>query len=181
MLRIAAAMLVLFTAACGGDDVSTPVDAAAPDPDAEIVPPDATAGCNAIANTGDLIDQLQVAEDLPAPLGGALPDGDYHLTGWRIYTGPGGATGPTGAQLSETSTLIAGVSQVVLEAPLAGLAPTTQRVYQTYTLVADGTALALTETCPGSNLTGYDAFTETTDGLIFYDTANHEAIEYTRY
>ena len=51
--------------------------------------------CNALANTGQPVTVMQVAADPPAAQGGTPVDGIYTLTDETIYTGPGGASGPT--------------------------------------------------------------------------------------
>lgn len=52
--------------------------------------------CNAISLTAPDVQPAYVAADLPAPQGGALVAGTYHLTAEHEYTGFGGASGSTG-------------------------------------------------------------------------------------
>jgi hypothetical protein len=59
-------------------------------------------GCHEIVNDGPAVEWMNVAADPPAPAGGALAPGTYHLTRASFYTGPGGASGPGGFHLHET-------------------------------------------------------------------------------
>src|SRR5207244_1004547 len=52
--------------------------------------------CNAIVNGGSIVDEVSVAMPRPAPAGGTIADGTYHLTKRELYTGPGGSFGSTG-------------------------------------------------------------------------------------
>src|SRR4029077_14547108 len=48
------------------------------------------------------IQEIQVATAPPAALGGTVVDGTYYLSESIIYTGPGGASGPSGNSIRDT-------------------------------------------------------------------------------
>jgi hypothetical protein len=62
----------------------------------EVGLPKPPANCNMMTNLGVKVAETQIAEPLPTPTGGLFPAGHRFLIAQAIYTGPGGATGPTG-------------------------------------------------------------------------------------
>jgi len=91
---LALALLVAL-AACGGTDDADPAGPAAADPTTPGV-------CNTLANVATTVPILAVASDPPPARGGSFSDGTYVATGATLYTGAGGATGPTGRTLTMT-------------------------------------------------------------------------------
>jgi hypothetical protein len=167
MHRIPVLMMVLLGGVgCGGE-----AEDASPDAAAEA---DASSTCHAWPNTAELVEQTRVAEDMPAPLGGSLPDGEYYLAGDIIYTGVGGATGGTGAFITATSRMTDGVSQYTVE-----YEPDVES-YEVYELVPSGTSITITRTCPDDFVVTYDAFTGTSEAIVLYDTAAARALEFLR-
>lgn len=61
--------------------------------------------CSSVVNVGAVINVQQVAAALPTPKGGTLVPGVYVATQSFVYTGVGGATGPTGDTYYETKVL----------------------------------------------------------------------------
>jgi hypothetical protein len=52
--------------------------------------------CNTLINSGPAVPETNVPLTLPDPTGGTIALGLYELTTWEVFTGVGGATGPTG-------------------------------------------------------------------------------------
>src|SRR5689334_11551047 len=90
-------VLLLACSACGGGG----------DADVDAAPPDA-GPCNTVANVGDVVNAVRVAEEAPARNGGTLVDGTYVVTSYRGYTGAGGSTVAPGIQIEATSVNEAG-------------------------------------------------------------------------
>lgn len=57
--------------------------------------------CNAVPNSGGLVAEQRVAAAAPAPAGGTVALGTWVRASAIIYTGIGGATGPTGRQVRQ--------------------------------------------------------------------------------
>jgi hypothetical protein len=102
--------LLLWAAGCSSSsspsDGGAPQDATSTEGGGEAAPPAEAAGgddsasdgptvCNTLVNEGQPVTPVQVASAPPAFAGGTVADGTYVLTGQTIYTGDGGATGPT--------------------------------------------------------------------------------------
>lgn len=121
--------------------------------------PDAIDGCHALEQTGELIDQIAAAEAPPTPLGGAFPDGRYHLTAETLYTGPGGATGPTGMQHRTTTSCVDLTCDVRAFSVIQGdLTPTTV-VFE-----PDGSDITIRQTCPLPEVSVQITYSTVTDG-----------------
>jgi hypothetical protein len=105
---------------------------------------DAIAGgeCNALVNGAPQVTANQVASVAPPATGGTLVDGTYFLTSVTIYTGFGGATGPTGSAESVTLQLASGIAQSV-----AGSSGSVSHETATLTPTSPTTLTAST-TCP---------------------------------
>jgi hypothetical protein len=54
--------------------------------------------CNSVPNSGSLVAEQRVASAAPAPAGGTFVQGTWVRAASTVYTGAGGATGPTGNQ-----------------------------------------------------------------------------------
>jgi len=57
--------------------------------------------CNDVPNSGGLVAEQRAASAAPAPTGGTLNVGTWVRAATTIYTGPGGATGPSGRQVRQ--------------------------------------------------------------------------------
>lgn len=105
------------------------------------------ASCNSVALQGAPVDAMQVDTAPPAPTGGKIPPGLYSLVGTTIYTGVGGAKGPTNhpermtIQLTETPT-----GMVVQDAEAQPGCASDK--HETNTLTFSGTNVAAVRTCP---------------------------------
>jgi hypothetical protein len=131
------------------------------------------AACNTLTQIATPVQPQQVAEALPAPTGGAIPDGTYVITAITVYTGVGGATGPITDPQALTSVNTGGVAQTVFT--VTGQPDSNE----TYTYVANGTGLTVAKTCRGTGATDFDAFSQTADGYIIYNTSQQAAFTYT--
>src|SRR5579859_1607860 len=52
--------------------------------------------CNKVANAHVIVSEMNVASAFPPAGGGAIGDGRYYLVKRELFTGSGGASGPTG-------------------------------------------------------------------------------------
>jgi hypothetical protein len=153
-------MVAIFVAACGGDDTAA-VDAAAAG-DAHAVDArdlDAMQGCNSLEQTAGLIEQIAVPEDPPGPLGGAFPDGRYHMIADTLYTGAGGASGATGQHHRTTTSCEDLVCQLRAFSSNLGDLPASTVVFE-----PDGSSLVLRQVCPGPEVAVSMTYTTVTDG-----------------
>jgi hypothetical protein len=115
---------------------------------------DVEAGCNNLANTAPSVQEENVSTAPPTPKGGTIPDGKYFLTAAKVYTGPGGASGPTAVTDQLTDVVSAGTFQYV-EAVTGGTG--SGGVYSG-TIATSGTTLTLTFTCGGTGKSAYSTF-----------------------
>src|ERR1051326_7644984 len=106
------ALCALVAGAMGcGDDTQPSADAAMPDAPAIDAPPiDAPmmdafgSNCATLTLPQTAVMQMRVAQAPPVPAGGTLVAGTYTVTADVFYTGPGGATGPTGTTVKARGT-----------------------------------------------------------------------------
>jgi hypothetical protein len=85
-----------------------------------------------------------VAATAPAPTGGTIVDGKYHLTNITLYTGPNGSAGPLSLSIKQTVNVKQGTVDVVEETN--GKAPTRL----TMTMTTTGSSVAMSRTCPSA-------------------------------
>jgi hypothetical protein len=96
-------------------------------------------------NTAPVVAYIAVPGDPPAPGGGALVDGRYHLTDAIVYTGITGLIGPTGVTVSDTIVIsFANTGTALVHEVTAGLPETRQ----TFTVQSTGTTLDARPGCP---------------------------------
>lgn len=157
-------MAICALAACSSDnddaivfDASAPIDApiASIDANVSIDAPE----CNALEQTASEVGQVRVAEDMPAPVGGGIPDGRYHLVADVLYTGIGGASGPTTGTTTAATWMCTALECDVIAHPLTSFVD--QRY--NYLLSLSGTDLSITTVCPETQ-TLNASYTTTTDG-----------------
>lgn len=118
--------------------------------------------CNALTNDGPEVEIVQVAQSMPAPEGGKIEPGAYHLTAVTRYTGPGGATGPTGGRQRERAQYSTGTVQVVVD-----LFQGDGDQHFTLSFSADESGTIMYQgTCPGPLNFSYDGFTFTSPDTI---------------
>jgi hypothetical protein len=119
-------------AEAGGNDASNSEDAGDADDGGPTV-------CNTLVNAGQPVTATQVAEVAPAFQGGTVVDGTYTLTSQTIYTGPGGATGPSTTTLTTTISIQGSTFQVSKD---------TSPPTSTYMFAPTGTTYVATGECP---------------------------------
>jgi hypothetical protein len=110
--------------------------------------------CNTLVNSGQPVTAMRVASAPPAAQGGTPANGTYLLTSETIYTGAGGATGPSGTQ-SITIQIQGSTIQV---------AKSTSPLTSTYDLSTTGTTYTAAGECPplvGGLMGSYTATTTT--------------------
>ncbi len=129
----ASADCAAYTACQLGCSNSAPTDAGT----------DAPPACVSYANTAPTITLTKVAAALPAPTGGTIMAGTYHLTEEIEYTGPGGAVGSMAGVYNQTHQLTATTWSAVVDVPAAGL-----HLDSTATYTVSGTTFTPTKTCP---------------------------------
>jgi hypothetical protein len=105
--------------------------------------------CNLLMNLGQVVQEVQVGENVPAPSGGALAAGSYNLTAVNLYTGLGGNAGPTGRAFQESVLFGVGTFQDV-QAQGAVDAGLMRPITTNGTYTTNGSALTETVTCPGT-------------------------------
>lgn len=117
--------------------------------------------CNSLVNVAADVPIIAAPSAPPPATGGAIADGTYVVTRATVYTGIGGAAGPTGKSVKMTVT-VAGAN---VESVFDG-------VTRSATIAMAGTMLESTTTCPG---TGTDELpysaTSTSLTLVLIDTA----------
>jgi hypothetical protein len=106
-------------------------------------------GCNGTVNTADVVYLTRVADTAPIPLGGTPVAGTYHLTAWRSYTGPGGASGPTtqGQKLTAEMTVSGQYNVTML---ISVSRPGGTDVHQTTRMMLTGTGGQFAYSCPAA-------------------------------
>jgi hypothetical protein len=118
-------------AAGGGDDAA---GSAAPDGSGD----DGPTVCNTLVNSGQPVTAMQVASDPPAAQGGTPANGTYLLTSETIYTGAGGATGPSGTQRIT----------IQIQGSTVQVSKNTSPPTSTYDLTTTGTTYTAAGECP---------------------------------
>jgi hypothetical protein len=146
-----------------GGTTDAPVDA----------PRDAPVACTSIALLGSLVPGTFMASAPPAATGGAIADGTYVLTGYRIYTGAGGLTGPTGQSIRTTMRLAGGAYESV---STSSVDPSEARVSGTY--VASNTSFAYLLQCPVQS-NGSETYTSDGATLVQQSSVGANTIEMT--
>ena len=105
--------------------------------------------CNPIPITGLNVSETRVAASKPTPLGGTIADGIYDLSSYSLYTGPGGASGPTGFTLRCTMVISGTVGQEACGAGATGVPKST------FNYVLSGTRYTITSAVCGTADVGY--------------------------
>jgi hypothetical protein len=97
-------------------------------------------------------------------------EGTYHLTSLSLYTGPGGATGPTGTNRSMTSRISGSTLEVIIISGPSGGGGTTTRL--TFSSAPAGSALNVTQTCPAGGGSPALSYTASGNTLTVYSPSN---------
>lgn len=163
-----------FDAAAAGDSGANPLDDGGAD-DGGLQ--DAGA-CNTVPNAAAPVDETEVASAQPAPAGGTLEDGTYHLTSYEIHTGASGAAGPTGTTIKHVIVVSgAGTGTVTMEVVRSKDGGMDSRGVLMGS--SSGTSFDFTIACGGS-ATGSLGYTVTGTGFQFLDAANTNVQTFTK-
>jgi hypothetical protein len=147
-----------------------------------LFPPSDGGECNSTPNTAPPIQVQQVASDSPMPMGGPpMADGTYFATALTVYTGTGGAAGPSGITFQATSILSGGVSNYVsVESDNDAGAQAANYAPFSYL----GNAISLTATCPYIEKSTFIAYDSDATHLTLYmsttPAANVQALTFTK-
>jgi hypothetical protein len=106
-------------------------------------PPVPPGTCNMLVNGAAVVTAKQVASDAPAPLGGAVANGTYHLVDLTVYTGAAGAAGPLPLSVKQTIAIHGATADAISEVSGKSVAVSS-------TFVVAGTSASLAQTCPSS-------------------------------
>lgn len=187
---LAATAAALFLFACGGADAPAPGDSSSTTPAANdptppagtgtaaappaVTPPATgtppatppatppTATCNPIANDAPMVGASMVAANAPAPTGGALVNGHWHLHDIVVYTGPGGSSGPLALSIAQTVDLHGTTADIAQVAN----GKTDQ---MTETMTTSGTTVSFGRVCPASSDPQKDAqFSASASSMVLY-------------
>ncbi|MEP7051488.1 MAG: hypothetical protein ABJB12_14100 [Pseudomonadota bacterium] len=126
------------------------------------------AQCNTLANDAPHVVPVHQPTAPPAALGGTISDGRYFQTGYTLFDGPNGQSTNLGDFWSSAVMLVAnGTMQSIEGYRMEGLEhlPGTAR---TYTFVASGPTLSVTETCPKPQPAAMISFTATPAEFRYY-------------
>lgn len=119
--------------------------------------------CNTLPSPAGEVQPTRIDSDLPLPSGGTPADGTYVLASVGIYTGAGGATGPSGATVSKAFMLTAaGYDKVEMQGA------TVTRSSGTFSFST--TALAWKQECPSSEPGASVSFTVSGDEISLIDS-----------
>jgi hypothetical protein len=135
--------------ASSGADTGTAADVAEAD-----TPSDG--GCGVVTNGAAVVPEQNTATAPPTPQGGAIPDGTYFVTAATLYTGPGGATGPTGKTYQFTSQVSGDGTAYDSVDAISGGTP----VVAVGTIAISGARITVTQICPTTTMpvSAYVAF-----------------------
>lgn len=123
-----------------GDTTTTPPTTPPTTTPPTTTPPTSNS-CNVIVNDADVVGASMVAADAPAPTGGAITAGTYHLKKISVFTGVGGAAGPLQLAIKQTFAIQGNSADVIQDAN-----GTETRL--TSSLTTTGTAVSFARTCP---------------------------------
>ena len=129
-------------------------------------------------STAPVVSLNRVAETFPATAaGGTVVSGVYYLTALTQYTGPGGATGPSGTR-SETLRLTPNTDEFVLAAAIAASKDAYgDWLFARVKVVAS--SLELTQVCPTAGAVSSLPYTATATTLVIYNPSNSTVESYT--
>ena len=137
---------------------------------------------NPFPSTAPVVAGNRVAETLPVAnaAGGTIMPGTYHMNSDVFYTGPGGATGPSGQSRSETIRFTAASGGgFTLEASIAATSGGVGQ-WLVFNAVPSGTSLILTGICPTPGSFGMLPYTATDTSFALYVTSNNSLESYTK-
>ncbi len=134
--------------------------------------------CTSLGYTGAPVDPVAATGGAPTAAGGAIADGTYRLTGYKVYNG---AIDPSKAQsLQGSITFAGGAYEIAFSSSKGGEAK------ESGTVMTQGNILQFTMTCPQTMTEGERRYSATATQLDLYDvsdatpTAPAEVATYTR-
>jgi hypothetical protein len=130
--------------------------------------------CNALLNDGTTVTVMQVASDMPAPVGGTVVSGTYHRTSWIRYTGVGGPSG-AGTETDRTTAYFSGGNFQIVQSIGGG-----SNLYFNGTYATSGTTFTLQRVCPTPFTSPYVAYDATPTQIVLYDPVSKQSLTYTR-
>jgi hypothetical protein len=133
--------------------------------------------CNDLVASGLVIDRIGVAGEPPAGRGGTIVDGEYNLTDYTVFTGAGGAGGPTGITAKAVLRIAAGRLDELYELGGSGN-PSVRSSSSTYGATA--ATFAITEQCPQLGAGATLQYTANDPLLILTNPATKEAFTFTK-
>lgn len=105
-----------------------------------------TTSCSSLVNDGPMLTAIQmVATAPPAPTGGTIPQGKFHLQDITLYTGANGPSSTIPIALKGTVNVNGNVIEQVLDGE-ANKKPLAERASMTFT--TSGTTVTMSRTCP---------------------------------
>ena len=119
-------------------------------------------------NDAAVVEAAYVAGDMPAPTGGPIGPGIYHLVEQRRYTGPGGMEGPAPGMWQETAIWSATEVRSVLDA-FDGEGE--RRLGLAYDLGAGSGELSISVVCPEPLSVPWDGYSVQGASLILHASA----------
>lgn len=133
--------------------------------------------CNDLVATGQVIDRIGIAGEPAAGRGGTIVDGEYNLTDYTVFTGAGGAGGPTGITAKAVIRIAGGRLDELYEFGGSGN-PSVRSVSGSY--AATAATFATTQACPRVGLAGTLQYTANDPLLVLTDPATKEAFTFTK-
>jgi hypothetical protein len=160
--------------AAAGDSGANPLDDGGSDDGGS----EDAGACNTVPNAAAAVAETEVASAQPAPTGGILENGTYHLTKYEIHTGVGGAAGPTGTSIKHVIVVSgAGTGTVTMEVVRSKDGGMDSR--GVLMGASSGTSFDFTIAC-GGMATGSLGYTVTGTGFQFVDAANTNVQTFTK-
>ena len=132
--------------------------------------------CRRLPQLGKTVAEMKVPAPPPTPRGGTLKAGTYVVTEMTAYTGPGGATGPTGLERAWTMRIDNSGSPVTYETTYIHLADACPVYHQTGTLTTSGTDLRASISCWTDHRVPQEfteAYTADGDTLLVFGEPSH--------
>ncbi len=132
---------------------------------------DCSESCSHIPQIGKTVAEMKVAAPAPTPQGGTLTAGTYVATEMTEYTGPGGATGPTGTERAFTLRIGAPGSSTPVDVAYVHAADACKEYQQSGTLETWGIWMKVALRCWTEHPTPQEvvqAYTATDDTLIVF-------------
>jgi hypothetical protein len=140
--------------------------------------------CTNIANVGTVVHYIDVPTDQPIAQGGGPPsDGTYVITAASLYTGDGGASGPTSTTIQET-VVVSGMSYDQVSAAANG-GQDAGVVYQSGHFTVNGAGISIVRVCPSFAMYPFNSYDFDGRRFRIYGPANGPnnppvVVEYTK-